>query len=140
MKPHRKLPLAFTLFILVSRCPAAITDNIAGYWSFDESSGGVAHEGSGQGLNGSLVNFPGGQGNWVGGRIGGALQFGGLAASQYVRVPDFDKPTTSLSLSAWVWADSMPQWATIAANWNGLYGALNYGLFGSNPYLSMYFA
>jgi hypothetical protein len=34
----------------------------------------------------------------------------------------------------------MPQWATIAANWNGLYGTLNYGLFGSEPYLSMYFA
>ena len=113
-------------FFLVCQCGALITDQIAGYWPFDETGGGVAHEASGQGLNGSLVNYPGGQGNWVSGKIGGSLGFGGLAAQEYVRVPDFAKPDTSLTLSAWVWANALPQWATIAANWNGLYGALDY--------------
>lgn len=115
-------------------------NNIAGYWPFDETNGGIAHEASGFGMNGALINYAGNQGNWTAGKIGGALDFGGLAAQQYVRVLDFTKPTTSLTLSAWVWADSLPQWATVAANWNGVYGALNYGMFGSSPRLSLYFA
>jgi hypothetical protein len=132
-------PVALALFASVGQC-SDITDGLVGYWPFDETNGIVAHEASGNGLNGMLTNFPGGQGNWVAGQIGGALQFGGLSAKQYVHVPDFTKPTTSLTISAWVWADSLPLWATIAANWNGLYGALNYGIFVSDPYLSLYFA
>jgi len=131
---------ALSFFASVGYCSGLISDGLVGYWPFDETNGVVAHEASGNGLNGALTNFPGGQGNWVTGQIGGALQFGGLAAKEYVHVPDFTKPTTSLTVSAWVWADSMPQWATIAANWDGLGGALNYGLFGSDPYLSFYFA
>jgi len=141
---HRIILIVLAALSISGRCaavvPGNIMDAIAGYWPFDETSGGVVHEASGQGLNGSLVNYPGGQGDWVAGQIGGSLHFGGLAAQQSVQVPDFTKPTTSLSLSAWVWADTLPQWATIAANWNGSYGALNYEMLGSHPYLSMYFA
>ena len=46
-----------------------------GYWTFDETSGGILHEYSGHGFNGTLVSFPGGQGNWTSGQIGGALPF-----------------------------------------------------------------
>jgi hypothetical protein len=132
------------IVLIANQCSAVIFPNIfdqsAGYWPFDETTGGIAHDASGAGQNGTLINYAGNQGNWTAGRIGGALDFGGLPVQQYVRVPDFTKPTTSLTVSSWVWADSLTQWGTITANWNGLYGALEYGLFGSNPQLSLYFA
>ncbi|HKI68159.1 MAG TPA: hypothetical protein VKA67_01110, partial [Verrucomicrobiae bacterium] len=96
-----------------------LANGLDGYWTFDEITGGILYDHSGHGYNGTLLNFPGGQGNWTSGKIGGALQFGGPAASQSVRVPDFPMPTNSMTLTAWVWADSAPRWATIAANWNG---------------------
>ena len=58
MAYHRVLAILFTVCLPVCKCPALITDNLAGYWPFDETNGGVAHEASGQGLNGSLKNFP----------------------------------------------------------------------------------
>lgn len=140
MKTNHIVTTILASFLIISKCPALITDGISGYWTFDETSGAVAHEASGQGLNGALMNYAGGQGNWTSGRIGGALQFGGPATQQYVVVPDFTKPTTSLTLSAWVWADSLTLWGTIAANWDGGYGTLNYSLFVSDPYFSLYFA
>jgi hypothetical protein len=144
MKLPRLLASGLGTLLLASQC-AAVTqpnlfNNIAGYWPFDETNGGVAHEASGHGLNGTLVNYPANQGSWVAGQMGGALEFGGLTARQYVHVPDFTKPTTSLTLSAWVYADSLAQWATVARNWNGLYGTMGYGMFSSNPRFSFYFA
>ena len=141
MNTSRILVAGLALFFIVARCQAVtLNDQMIGNWPFDETSGSVAHDASGHGLNGSLVNYLGGQPSWSAGVIGGSLHFGGLSARQYVQVPDFTKPTSALTISAWIWADSMPQWATIAANWNGLYGTLSYGLFGSDSYLSLYFA
>src|SRR2546421_69000 len=94
-------------------------DGPEGYWTFDESSGGILHDFSGHGHNGTLVNFPGGRGNWTSGQAGGALLFGGPSTREYVSVPNFGMPITSMTLTAWVWANSTPNWATIAANWSG---------------------
>lgn len=136
--------IGVTLLSVAPTCDAVgtstIMNQVAGYWQFDETAGNIAYEASGRGYDGQLINYPGNQGSWVAGQMGGALEFGGLAAQQYVQVPDFTKPTSSMSLSAWIYADSLPQWATIAANWNGLYGMLHYGMYGSDPFLSLYFA
>src|ERR1700690_2974589 len=66
-----------------------LANGLDGYWTFDETSGGILHDSSGHGFNGTLVNFPGGQGNWTSGQTGGALQFGGPSSHQYVGVPSF---------------------------------------------------
>src|SRR5690349_120766 len=83
-----------------------LANGLDGYWTFDETSGGVLHDYSGHGFNGALVNYPGGQGNWTSGRIGGALQLGGLSSGQSVSVANFAMPTTSMTLTAWVYANS----------------------------------
>ena len=119
---------------------ASLADGLDGYWTFDDLSGGILHDSSGHGYNGTLVNFPGGQGNWTSDQTGGALQFGGPSTHEYVSVPNFAMPTTSMTLTAWVWANSTPNWATIAANWNGAWGAFNYATFGSTPNMSLYTA
>jgi hypothetical protein len=117
-----------------------LADGLDGYWTFSETSGGILHDSSGHGYNGTLVNYPLGQGNWTPSPLGGALLFGGTSAGQIVRVSTFAMPTTSMTLSAWVQANSIPRWATIAANWNGAWGAFNYGAFSNTRNLSLYVA
>ncbi|MGA3163797.1 MAG: LamG domain-containing protein [Verrucomicrobiota bacterium] len=135
-----------TAFVCLTAGPISADDatglanGLDGYWTFDETSGGILHDSSGHGYNGTLVNFPNGQGNWTSGQIGGALQFGGPSAHEYVNVPNFAMPTTSMTLTAWVWANSTPRWATVACNWNGYWGAFNYATFEGTPSMSLYTA
>ncbi len=148
MFSKQSLSQALSLGIAVVVCLSAssvsannsLDNGLDGYWTFDETSGGILHDSSGNGYNGSVVNFPGGQGDWTSGQTGGALQFGGPSTHEYVSVPNFAMPTASMTLTAWVWADSTPNWATIAANWNGAWGAFNFATFGGTPNMSLYVA
>jgi Concanavalin A-like lectin/glucanases superfamily/PEP-CTERM motif len=142
MRTFLDLRIATTFICLIAghTFAANLGDGLDGYWTFDETSGGTLHDYSGHGQTGTLVNFPGGQGNWSSGQLGGALQFGGPTTHEYVSVPNFAMPTSSMTLTAWVWASATPNWATIAANWNGAWGAFNYATFGSTPNMSLYVA
>jgi len=52
---------------------------------------------------------------------------------------DFPKPTTTMSLSAWVYADSYSPWATIAKNFNADgRGTFYFGMYGADPHLALY--
>jgi hypothetical protein len=76
-----------------------------------------------------LTNFPGDNSQWVAGQIGGALNFRGPGFGDYALVPDYPKPASSLTLSAWVWADARPTWASIVKNWSTQAGGeLHFGL------------
>jgi type II secretory pathway pseudopilin PulG len=55
-----------------------ITDGLVGHWTFDEGSGDIAYDYSGNDNHGALVNDP----DWVDGKIGKALEFDGT--NQYV--------------------------------------------------------
>lgn len=119
---------------------ANLATDLDGYWTFNESSGGTLYDSSGNGYNGNLVNYANGQGNWTSGLFGNALEFGGPSTHQYVSVPNFAMPTSSMTLTAWVWANALPPWATIAANWNGAWGAFNYSTFEGSSEMSLYLA
>lgn len=49
----------------------------AGYWAFDETSGEQAADGSGNGLDGDLLNFPADA--WTSGQVNNGLDFDGLS-------------------------------------------------------------
>src|SRR4051812_17205603 len=72
--------MPWTLLVLLGLAFAPICgaqtllDGLAGYWSFDEGSGAMVGDGSGNANNGSLVN---GGSAWVPGHFGTALQFPG---------------------------------------------------------------
>jgi hypothetical protein len=51
-------------------------ESILGIWLLDEGNGDVAADASGNGHDGTLVGTP----NWVDGKFGGALEFGGSGA------------------------------------------------------------
>jgi hypothetical protein len=74
------------------------TGNV-GYWNFDESSGTIAHDSSGNGNEGTLQNGP----IWVDGKYGEALSFDG--SSTYVQIPDSSSldVTAQVTVEAWVY-------------------------------------
>jgi hypothetical protein len=77
----------------------AVNSSLVGYWSFDEGSGTVAHDSSGNGNDGTLVNGP----QWVTGRSGSALSFDGI--NDYLSITehtDLDPHTSDWTISAWV--------------------------------------
>lgn len=73
----------------------------AGYWKFDETSGTVAADSSGNGKTGTLY----GPAWTTGGRLNGALNFDGI--DDYVSLPYIVNPsTTDFSAAAWVKLDA----------------------------------
>ncbi len=120
-------------------CTMNFATGLIGYWPFDEASGLTAADASGNGNNGALNNFSG-NAQWVPGRVGGALNFGGPISQQYVRVPDYPKTISStMSVAAWVWADAHTPWGTIIKNWGGTTpGQFHLGQTASSGEISMF--
>ncbi len=58
----------------VTSATADISAGLVGHWSFNEGSGTVADDSSGNGNTGTIKNSP----VWAAGKIGGALQFDGV--------------------------------------------------------------
>ena len=61
----------------------ALLNGLVGWWKFDEGSGTVAYDSSGNGNDGNLTNGP----TWTTGKIGGALSFDGV--DDFVDVSNF---------------------------------------------------
>ncbi len=118
---------------------ASIGDRLIGHWKFDETSGDAAADGTGKCGPAVLSGYAGDDSQWITGKIGGALRFGGPAVSQYARVADYPKPVSTMSLSVWVWADSRSTWASIVKNWGGSQsGQFHFGLDAESGQLSDY--
>jgi hypothetical protein len=109
--------------------PAApgIDTGMVGHWTFDETSGTVASDSSGNGNNGTLVSGP----VWTPGKIGGGLSLNGT--SSYVMVPD--SPTLDIagsgSITVWVKRNALStgDWRAIVAKGNDNVNAhYNYGM------------
>ena len=73
--------------------------NLVGYWKFDEGSGTIAADSSGNGNTGTLINNP----TWVDGKSGKALSFNGV--NNYVKIPDSNSldMTSQITVEAWVY-------------------------------------
>jgi hypothetical protein len=118
---------------------ASITDRLIGHWKFDETTGDSAADVTGKSGAALLANYAGDDSQWITGKVGGALAFGGSSASQYARVADYPKPASTISLSVWVWAESRPTWASIVKNWGGSQGGqFHFGLDSDTGQLSDY--
>src|SRR3989338_6533623 len=67
--------LFFIIIIFPDKTNAALTDGLVGYWPFDESSGLIANDFSGNGNNGTIS----GGTAWTNGKMLGALNFDGTS-------------------------------------------------------------
>lgn len=74
-----------------------VQTGLIGYWKFDESTGTVAYDSSGNGDNGTLVNAPVRATSSC--YAGSCLNFNGT--NQYVAIASSLNPTSSVSVTAW---------------------------------------
>ncbi|HUO08303.1 MAG TPA: LamG-like jellyroll fold domain-containing protein [Phycisphaerae bacterium] len=76
---------------------------------FDETTGTIAQDTSGNGDNGTLVNAP----VWDAGKVNGAVHFNS-ASSQYVSLPTgIVSSLSTITIAAWVRLDSISNWMRI---------------------------
>jgi prepilin-type N-terminal cleavage/methylation domain-containing protein len=91
--------------ILKISCPTC-SQGLVGYWPFDEGSGTIAKDYSGNNNNGTLCNggtCPAQGPTWTTGKVGSALNFDG--ADDYVTIPDspsINLGTGDFTLVAWI--------------------------------------
>ncbi|MFB0555229.1 MAG: LamG domain-containing protein, partial [Phycisphaerae bacterium] len=71
---------------------------LVGWWRFDEGSGTVAHDTSGNENDGTLQ----GDTKWVAGKIGGALEFNGTDSIVDIPYSPDMTPSEGTTMSAWV--------------------------------------
>jgi len=74
----------------------SLTEGLVGWWKFDETSGNIAYDSSGNGNDGNLTNGP----TWTEGKIGGALSFDGV--DDYVHLGNIFNSMSNLTFSSWV--------------------------------------
>jgi len=75
---------------------SCMTEGLAGYWNFDEGSGRVAHDISGNGNNGVASS------TWATGKVGSAGQFDGVDDNASVADNVSLQLTSAVSVEAWV--------------------------------------
>jgi hypothetical protein len=80
--------------------------------------------------NGQMQMPPVGGSPWAAGKFGHALRFADPMHNSFVSVPEFPRPAgEKISCAAWVFAESRPNWAMIAGNWEvERYGLFHFGL------------
>ncbi len=90
--------------------------SLVGHWSFDDGSGTVAQDKSGNENNGILTSGP----KWAPGKLGPAMDFDGI--NDYVNVDyksilDFKGANQSFTISAWIKTDSLSSDTGIVGRW-----------------------
>ena len=73
-KMFRRIFLFVVPVMVLTGVAQAADPSLIGWWKLDEASGTVAHDSSGNGIDGAFTGEP----QWVEGIIGGALQFDGV--------------------------------------------------------------
>lgn len=129
------IPICLTLSAVSLQ--AAITDGIVAHFRFDETTGTTAADTiRGQPGNGTLHHF--GQGRWAAGQMGGAVALDGN--NDWISLPNpIADRSTAMTFSGWVWAESLPAWASITKNWGtGIVGQFHFGLDAASGRLSNY--
>lgn len=90
--------VAVLLFVLCVLCAQSqgVPDGLVGYWSFDEGTGNMAFDGSGNGNDGVIEGNP----TWVEGQLGTALDFEGT--NSFVAAPHIPINDQSFTIGMWV--------------------------------------
>jgi len=102
--------LVFVLGLILTSAGNAAETDLVGWWKFDETSGTIAHDASGNGNDGTIKGDP----IWVVGKIAGALQLDG--DGDYVDVGSVGiSGTDQRTIAGWARASTtaIPSWTTV---------------------------
>jgi hypothetical protein len=114
---------AFLVLVLLSLSHNAGA-GLIGYWAFEEGTGTVAKDSSGNGHDGQLLGAP----QWVAGNVGGALKFDG--AQSKIDIPYWPEvtPTEGTTMCSWVFPTDTTR-SCIVGQFEGYGMALMTGLY-----------
>ena len=119
--------------LLLPQLGHAATTGLVGYWNFDESSGTVAHDSSGNGNTGTTVGDP----QWVTGVSGSALNFDGTTHVSIQSSPSLTLKSNSMSIELWIKPSVTLDGSTPSTNivdYGNEYGIqMNHDFTGSTP-------
>lgn len=104
-----------TMLSMLPHQAKSATSGLVGYWKFDEGSGNIAHDSSGNGNDGTINTA-----TWTDGKVGKALHFNGV--DSWVQIPNSPTLTalSQITLEAWVKEDSIsPQLKGIISKCDG---------------------
>ncbi|MHC4728150.1 MAG: LamG domain-containing protein, partial [Planctomycetota bacterium] len=111
MSKKRSHLISFILvLVLVIGVAEGVDPDLVGWWRFEEGSGTIAYDSSGNGLDGTLV----GGATWTQGRFGGGLELDGT--SGYVSVPEFELTTDSITFVIWLNGWKGGDWAPLISS------------------------
>jgi len=109
---------------------------LVGYWPFDEGSGTITKDYSGNGNDGTLVNFNfTATSGWTTGKVGGALSFDGM--DDYVQIPlGTESLSQGYTILAWFYTRENDNYSVIAGWWGYHIGLIAAGTRG-NHYITL---
>ena len=122
-------------FVLVPGLVSNVSAELVAHWTFDEGSGDIAYDSSGNGNDGTIYGA-----EWDAGKYGPALLFN--AQDNYVEVPTSEslEIATNVTIAAWInWIDAGDTWLCIMANGQQNGPWENYGLFVNRSGRFLYF-
>ena len=96
---------------LVLPVSGELTADSVAHWTLDEAIGDIALDSSG---NGNDAVIFGDEWKIVAGKINGAIE---LKGSDYALATDFPVPSSTVTVTAWVYAYSKPGWGSMVKNW-----------------------
>jgi parallel beta-helix repeat protein len=116
---NRLAAIAMLLMLFVIVMPAMVenasaSNGLGGIWHFEEGTGTVAYDSSGNGNHGTVY----GGAIWIDGKIGKALEFDGI--NDYVNVPDSNSLdiTGKITLEAWIYPYTVTTMQVIVQKYN----------------------
>jgi len=122
-------------FVLMLSIAGNASAELVAYWTFDEGSGDIAYDSSGNNNNGTINGA-----EWDAGKYGNALLFN--AQDNYVEIPTSEslEITPNVTIAAWInWIDAGDTWLAIMANGQQNGPWENYGLFVNRTGRYLYF-
>ncbi len=138
MKTLSIFTLILALFVLTPLITSAdFSEGLVLNYSFDEGEGDIAGDTSGNGHNGKIDNP-----NWVDGKFGQALKFGGAGSGTWVTVESTDALNVNeCTFMAWINAETWDGTRQIVGKsvHGGCSGRAQYGLFSENGVFKLRF-
>ncbi|MHC4116093.1 MAG: LamG domain-containing protein [Planctomycetota bacterium] len=129
----RRLIYIISLVVVLAGAARAADPDLVGHWKFDETSGGMAYDSSGNGNDGTLVGDP----QWVPGKLGGALEFNG---DDYVDCGNADslQIQEAITISFWFQVEAFQNtWEAFFSKGDSAYRASRGGGNGNGTHLGI---
>ena len=94
--------LAFIVLLAAAICTQAQEPDLLAWWKFDDGTGTIAHDSSGNGHDGVFIQDP----EWVAGKFGSGLLFDGLGGER-VSLGGLDIPSGQMTITCWFKANNL---------------------------------